>query len=201
MRLAWGARVDDKFISRLRLLTYNFKWPYEYLNWLMACMAFETGETFSPSIRNAAGSGAVGLIQFIPSTAYGLGTTDTELSRMTAVAQLDYVERYFRPYAGKIKTLADMYMAILAPAHIGKPDDHVLYNSGLAFKLNAPLDRDDNGAITKEEAAWFVQIKLKKGLKEGNAKEVAWLTPREKPTATQLIEEIKDRLNQLKELV
>lgn len=41
----------------------------------MAAMAFESGETFSPSIKNAAGSGAVGLIQFMPSTAKALGTS------------------------------------------------------------------------------------------------------------------------------
>ena len=35
---------------------------------LMAVMSFETGGTFSPSIPNAAGSGATGLIQFMPST-------------------------------------------------------------------------------------------------------------------------------------
>ena len=36
---------------------------------LMAVMSFETGGTFNPNIRNAAGSGATGLIQFMPSTA------------------------------------------------------------------------------------------------------------------------------------
>ena len=41
---------------------------------LMAVMSFETGGTFNPGIRNAAGSGATGLIQFMPSTAAGLGT-------------------------------------------------------------------------------------------------------------------------------
>ena len=38
----------------------------------MAVMSFETGGTFDPGIRNAAGSGATGLIQFMPSTAAGL---------------------------------------------------------------------------------------------------------------------------------
>jgi soluble lytic murein transglycosylase-like protein len=44
-------------------------------NFLMAVMSFETGGTFSPSVRNQAGSGAVGLIQFMPRTAQGLGLT------------------------------------------------------------------------------------------------------------------------------
>ena len=38
-------------------------------NFLMAIMSFETGATFDPKIKNAAGSGATGLIQFMPTTA------------------------------------------------------------------------------------------------------------------------------------
>ena len=38
-------------------------------NFLMAIMSFESGATFDPNIKNAAGSGATGLIQFMPSTA------------------------------------------------------------------------------------------------------------------------------------
>src|SRR5205085_3198990 len=48
-------------------------------NFLMAVMSFESGGTFSPSIKNAAGSGAVGLIQFMPPTAKGLGTSTAAL--------------------------------------------------------------------------------------------------------------------------
>jgi hypothetical protein len=58
----------------------------------MAAMAFETGETFSPSIKNKA-SGATGLIQFMRSTAKGSGTTTAALAEMTAVDQLDFVEK------------------------------------------------------------------------------------------------------------
>lgn len=203
MNLAWGAKVDHSFVARLRFLCYNLKWPFHYANWLMACMAFETGETFSPSIKNAAGSGATGLIQFMPATARGLGTTDLQLANMSAVDQLDYVEKYFRPYASRIKTMADMYMAILAPAHIGKPDDYVLYDTGLAYKLNAPLDINKDGAITKEEAAGFVAIKLKKGLRPANVADVSWGVepPHPEVKAAKLIHEIETRLQQLKELV
>ena len=57
-------------------------------NHLMAAMAFETGGTFSPSKKNAAGSGATGLIQFMPSTARDLDTTVEALAAMSAEAQL-----------------------------------------------------------------------------------------------------------------
>jgi hypothetical protein len=200
MKLAWGSKVDADFRARIRLICFNFKWPAHFASWLMACIAFETGETFSPSIKNAAGSGATGLIQFMPKTARGLGTSDVKLERMTAVEQLDYVEAYFKPYARRIRTLSDMYMAILAPAHIGKPDDEVLYNTGLAYKLNAPLDIDQDGAITKEEAAGFVSIKLKKGLRDPYGLDVNWGTE-QRSTATDLINEIEERLAKLREIV
>ena len=88
---------------------------------LMACMAWETGRTFNPAVRNMAGSGATGLIQFMPSTARALGTTTDALAAMSAERQLDYVEAYFQPYRGRLRDLGDLYMAILWPRGIGQP--------------------------------------------------------------------------------
>jgi soluble lytic murein transglycosylase-like protein len=62
-------------------------------NFLMAIMSFESGASFSPSQLNAAGSHAIGLIQFMPSTAKKLGTSTQELGAMTPVRQLDFVEK------------------------------------------------------------------------------------------------------------
>jgi hypothetical protein len=128
-------------------------------------MAFESAETFSPKIKNAAGSGAVGLIQFMPRTARGLGTTADELAGMTAVDQLDYVEKYFQPYKGKLKMLSDVYMAILLPSAVGKPENHILFNKGKAYRQNSGLDSNQDGEITKAEAASKVYDKYIKGLK------------------------------------
>lgn len=135
----------------------------------MACMAFESAETFRPDIRNAAGSGAVGLIQFMPATARGLGTSTEALAAMSAVEQLDYVRLYFKPYAGRMRNLADVYMAILYPKAIGKPDDYVLFaRPSIAYSQNAGLDRDGDGYITKAEAITRVQAKLTLGLLPSN---------------------------------
>lgn len=172
MKLAWGAKVSADFRVKVLAVCASLGWDAHYASWLMACMHFESGGTFSPSIRNAAGSGATGLIQFMPRTAEGLGTTTDKLAAMTAVEQLDVVAAYFKPYARRIASLSDMYMAILLPSAIGKPDDAVLFSSGAAYRQNAALDADSDGKITKAEAAQRVQARLETGLLPENASEV-----------------------------
>lgn len=164
--LAWGKKVSEEFCQRVREIADSLGTDPSYL---MACMAFESGETFSPSIKNAKGSGATGLIQFMPSTAQALGTTTEELASMTAEEQLDYVEKYFKPRKGKLKSLDDVYMAILWPAAVGKPSDYVLFAKNdpehpKRYMLNAGLDFNKDGIVTKAEAADKVRKKLAKGL-------------------------------------
>lgn len=162
--LAWGRKVNNEFKQRLFEICRRYNWTNDHASWLMSCIAFESAETFKPSVVNAAGSGAVGLIQFMPTTAQYLGTDSIELMGMTAVQQLDYVERYFKPYALRIRNLADMYMAILMPKYVGAPDDTVIFRAGVQYRQNAGLDADKDGAITKAEAAGKVREKLVKGL-------------------------------------
>lgn len=161
--LAWGKKVSPTFCAKVLEICRTFGWTDDHASWLMSCMAFESGETFSPSVKNAAGSGATGLIQFMPATAKGLGTTTTELAAMSAVQQLDYVYKYFKPYAGRIKTLPDMYMAILMPKFVGQPDSAVLFSGGVAYRQNSGLDANRDGKVTKAEAASKVQARLAKG--------------------------------------
>ncbi len=130
-------------------------------NYLMAVMSFETGGTFSPSVQNAAGSGATGLIQFMPATARGLGTTVEALARMTAEEQLDLVAKHFTPFTGRLRTIEDVYMAVLFPAAIGKGRDHVLFRKGTKrYAQNQGLDINRDGLITVGEAADKVRRRL-----------------------------------------
>lgn len=118
-------------------------------SWLAAAMSFETGGTFSPSIKNKAGSGAMGLIQFMPSTAANLGTSTDALARMTFQQQLPYVEKYFAPHAGKMRSLDDVYLAIFYPAAIGKPPGTVIATQGSAiYSQNAGFDKQGKGSFT-----------------------------------------------------
>src|SRR3954466_5080443 len=69
VRIAWGAKVGAAFKQRVISICDGLSVPVDFM---MAAMAFESGESFSASVKNAAGSGAVGLIQFMPSTAVAL---------------------------------------------------------------------------------------------------------------------------------
>jgi peptidoglycan hydrolase-like protein with peptidoglycan-binding domain len=129
-------------------------------NFLMAIMSFETGATFSPSVKNIY-SGATGLIQFMPATARSLGTTVGELEKMTAAEQLDFVEKYFSPRKGKLITIEDAYMAVLYPKAIGKGRDFVLFEkSSVQYKQNIGLDANGDGKITVGEASRKVSERL-----------------------------------------
>ncbi len=160
--IAWGRNVSAEFRNRILEISADLGTEPSHL---MAAIAFETGKTFSPSIRNKA-SGATGLIQFMPSTATSLGTSTDELAGMSAEAQLDLVARYFQPNRGKLRTLADVYMAILWPAAVGKPADYVLFaKPGVAYQQNAGLDRNQDGKVTKTDAERQVRRLLAEGLK------------------------------------
>lgn len=163
--IAWGSKVSPVFKERVLWIADSLGTNPDYL---MACMAWESAETFSADIKNAAGSGATGLIQFMPSTARGLGTTVADLALMTAEDQLKYVYKYFEPYAGRLSNLGDVYMAILWPKGVGKPDHFVLFDKGKSpttFRQNAGLDVNRDGLVTRAECLVKVNEKLAKGLK------------------------------------
>ena len=160
--LAWGSKVSPTFRYKVRRIAADIGLDP---SWLMAYIAFETGETFSPSIKNPA-SGATGLIQFLPSTAIGLGTTVEKLAAMSAEDQLEVVYDYLKPYKGKLQTFSDGYMSIFLPKAIGKDDNYAIISDPetKAYIQNKGLDLNKDGNITKAEAASFPRAKLDKGL-------------------------------------
>lgn len=162
--LAWGNKVSAIFRDRVFWIAEDLKFDPNYL---MACMAWETGEKFTPDVANMAGSGATGLIQFMPSTARSLGTTTAKLAKMTAEDQLNFVFRYFKPFRGRLRTLSDLYMAILWPNGVGKLEGFVLFDRAkapTAYRQNSGIDINRDGLVTKAEAAAKVQGKLVKGM-------------------------------------
>lgn len=163
--IAWSAKVSPEFIQRVKTMCQNLKMDENGPDYMMSCMAWESGETFSSSIKNGAGSGAVGLIQFMPSTATNLGTTTAALAAMSNVQQLDYVEKYFKGYKGKLKSISDVYMVILYPKAVGKSEDYVLFQNGTTvYRQNIGVDLNQDGKCTKAEAAACVMKKYNKGM-------------------------------------
>lgn len=171
-RLCWGAKVSREFRDRVHWIAEALGLPVGTgADDLMACMAWESGETFSASVKNAAGSGATGLIQFMPKTAVSLGTTAQALAAMTSEDQLNWVFKYFRPFKGRLQNLGDLYMAILWPAGVGKPDSYVLWERGAApttYRQNAGLDVNRDARITRGECLGKILERKAKGMMPGN---------------------------------
>lgn len=97
-------------------------------NWLMLVMNSESGldSTIQNKTYPVQGGYATGLIQFIPNTAIRMGTTTEKLKNMSAIQQLDYVYKYFAPYANKITSFYDLYLITFFPLGMGKPDNWVV---------------------------------------------------------------------------
>lgn len=123
--------------------------PHSLLNVII----FETGGTLSPAAKNS-NSSATGLIQFMEITAIRLGVSTAKLSAMTVKQQLFYVKKYLQPYKAKIQAgnWLDLYLAVLYPALIGKPDSAVMTRAdSMEYRANQGLDFDRNGIITRGE--------------------------------------------------
>lgn len=117
---------------------------------LLAAMANETGGTMDPGIVNSIG--ATGLIQFMPATATGLGTSTTALKSLSRVDQLDWVLKFFQSMRLTAKAptpkLQDLYLCVYWPAAVGKPDNYVVNPAGSKqAQQNASL-RAADGSIT-----------------------------------------------------
>jgi hypothetical protein len=140
---------------------------------LYAVMWFES--RMNPSIRNPM-SHAVGLIQFLPSTAADLmglpksmpargGLAAAAFERMTPEEQLEQVEAYLEKASNgrSIDTLRDLYMCVFYPAAVGKGDGFVIARADdasafgrLVYAQNAGLDANHDGVLTAGEAASVV---------------------------------------------
>ncbi|WP_013324516.1 C39 family peptidase [Gloeothece verrucosa] len=160
-RVIGDENCSKQFKNRVRLIANNINCdPSD----LMAIMSFESGGSFSSAVKNQAGSGAVGLIQFMPQTAASLGTSTEALAKMTAIGQLDWVEKYFLAQLGadtSRKSLSDLYMAVLWPAAIGKTLNYGLFTRpGIAYNQNSGLDVNRDGIISIGEAIAKVQARF-----------------------------------------
>jgi len=143
----------EQFAEKVKDIAYNLGINE---NWLMAVMFKES--TLNHKAVNSY-TGATGLIQFMPQTAAGLGTTTEALKNMSNVEQLEYVYRYFKPYKYRIKTYVDAYLTVFFPRAVGKEPGYILRTETLPAELiasqNLAMDTNRDFAITKQEVEAF----------------------------------------------
>ncbi|XZF14366.1 DUF4280 domain-containing protein [Chitinophagaceae bacterium MMS25-I14] len=156
--LIWGSKF--KCAERKKIVEMCSRlWPQKdkiiMANYLMACMAVETDETFSPSKGYSSG-GATGLVQWTGDAIDGMNKnnkynkgsllTKSRLAHMTVLEQLDYVELYFKMWIDRGKIISDaldMYMCIWCPKAVGRDDSFVCYdenNSSKNYNNNSSID-------------------------------------------------------------
>lgn len=163
MKLPYEEKVGEEFAIKVIQLSNLLGIKPE---WLMICIAIETAKTFSATIKNPF-SDAIGLIQFMPSTALGLDTSTYELSQMSEVEQLNYVYKYLSMYKGKMHSLEDVYLSIFYPAAVGEPDN---YKMGLTPELqkkiaiqNPAYDINKDNVVEKREVREAIMKFVPKG--------------------------------------
>jgi hypothetical protein len=152
------------YISKIDSFEVKVKFISEKLNippeWLMSVMYSES--RFNSKAVNFKGSGAVGLIQFMPNTAKELGTTTAKIGKMTELEQLDFVFQYldiYRKKYGEYKSLTDLYLAILYPkAREGEICFELYGFPSKAYKQNKGLDYDKNGSVT----TWDIEKRMQR---------------------------------------
>jgi len=90
---------------------------------------------------------------------------------MSRAEQIKYIDEYLETNLagrldGKQGDLSDLYMSILFPRAVGKSDDFVLFGEGASeekfigrYEANKGLDLNNDGSITKKEAASKIMMK------------------------------------------
>lgn len=152
------------FVNRVKEIAAKVKCDYRDL---LGVMNSESG--LSTTIRNKK-SEAVGLIQFTDiairdlNQAYGLNLTKDKIGNMSAMEQLDLVEKYltraksFKFKADKQLDSADLYAIVYRPAFAGK-DIIAAKSDGLTYSQNKGLDLNKDGMITRDDLAQVVENK------------------------------------------
>ena len=135
---AWTS--DSTFITAVQATSSALS--LNYID-MLACMHLETGGTMDPAIVNSLGY--TGLIQFGTAAATSIGTTTAALKALDRATQCQWVTKYFQFNRLNQKApnprLVDIYLTILWPAAVGKPDDFVVFPAGSSmYKANPAFD-------------------------------------------------------------
>ncbi len=144
-----NAKLDKAFLDKVKQIAARLNCDYRDL---LGVMNAESGLN-SKAVNSK--SGATGLIQFMPSTAKSLGTSTAALKNMSAIQQLDYVEKFFvnnikaKGLTGKRLTSGDIYALVFMPAKVNK--DVICKAGSKEYSANKGLDTNKDGIVTKTE--------------------------------------------------
>ena len=156
--------LTKEFVDRVKDIAQKVNCNYKDL---LGVMNSESG--LNPTAKNKH-SGAIGLLQFTDiaikdlNQAYGLNLTKEKIAGMSAMEQLDIVEKYltrsksFKFNSGDKLDSADLYAIVYRPAFAGK-DVIATQGDGRTYSLNKGLDLNKDGMITREDLAMVVQRK------------------------------------------
>jgi len=139
-RFPWS--TDQPFLTAVKTVSEGFNMdPLD----MLGAMYNETGGTYDPAIKNPHAS-ATGLIQFLESTANGLGTTTAALAQMTRVQQMEYVKKFFASFGwpsakAPNPTIANVYMTIFLPK----------------FRFSALDENIADGSVGSKTKEWYDQ--------------------------------------------
>lgn len=147
------------FLNKVKEIARRLNCNYKNLLGVM-----QSESSLNPQAVNKS-TGATGLIQFMPNTAKELGTTTAALKNMSAVQQLDYVEKYLQKMKkaagfGQMEPISggQLYALVFLP---GRAHREVLTQAGEKYYSwkdkngkvhgNQGLDTNKDGKITKSE--------------------------------------------------
>lgn len=149
-------QYGPEFLNKVKQVAKRINCNYRDL---LAVMNSESG--IRADAKNQNGS-ATGLIQFVESTARGLGTTTAQLRQMTPIQQLDYVEKFYiknkaaAGFGANDKLSAgDLYALTFLPARAKR--EELTNSTENYYNANKNLDINKDGKITKSELAQRVR--------------------------------------------
>lgn len=175
--IAWSNKVPQAFVKKVKAWVLKKGYFQGADSALMACIAFETGGTFSPTIQNGAGAKAFGLIQFMAGAAKDLGVPLDTIRGMDQLTQLDLVFKYFEMWekrGKRFKRLEDFYLTIFYPAAVGMLPDQVLFKKDIIqYRQNSGFDFNKDGCITIGEISSRLYDKYYEGMELHNRKVLA----------------------------
>ncbi len=153
-----GSHLTKEFLAKVKQVAKNINCDYEDL---LAVMNSES--TLNPASVHKNKNGkktAVGLIQFTESggiaelnRTYGLNLTIDKIEKMSAIEQLDLVEKYYKittkKFGGKKLSAADLYAVTYVP---GFAKNEILTRRGDGYyEGNEGLDENGDGVISKDD--------------------------------------------------